>query len=281
MSDTNTNEQKTVGYNGLEHYDNKIKTYIQDKIDSSGTGGSVTVDDVLSSTSENPVQNKVIKAELDKKGTYSKPADGIPKIDLSSDVQASLDKAETALQEHQSLAEYVKSDDARLTDARIANGGNADTVNGHTVNADVPVNAKFTDTTYEAATQSANGLMSAADKKKLDSNSCNIANKLVSSSYTTLTINTSDWTDNSDGGYVCSKSFDPVLPYCNFIFDVVLSSDQSAAKLQLESWNYIMTDGRIEQTMVNNYTSNTLAFTFYAFTTKPTVALAIAIQGVS
>ena len=50
-----------------------------------------------------------------------------------------------------------------------ANGGNSSTVNGHTVNADVPSGAKFTDTTYGVATQSANGLMSAADKKKLDS----------------------------------------------------------------------------------------------------------------
>lgn len=47
--------------------------------------------------------------------------------------------------------------------------GNASTVNGHTVNADVPSGAKFTDTTYDVATQSADGLMSAADKKKLDS----------------------------------------------------------------------------------------------------------------
>lgn len=92
-----------------------------------------------------------------------------------------------------------------------ANGGNAATVGGHTVEADVPKNAVFTDTkpvnmkgatadtagsagyapapaagaqgkylrgdgtwqtppntTYSVATQSANGLMSAADKKKLD-----------------------------------------------------------------------------------------------------------------
>lgn len=49
-----------------------------------------------------------------------------------------------------------------------ANGGNADTVNGHTVNADVPADAKFTDTTYSAATQSKMGLMTAVDKRKLD-----------------------------------------------------------------------------------------------------------------
>ena len=52
--------------------------------------------------------------------------------------------------------------------------GNADTatnatkVNNHTVNSDVPANAKFTDTTYSAATSSTSGLMSSADKIKLD-----------------------------------------------------------------------------------------------------------------
>ena len=52
--------------------------------------------------------------------------------------------------------------------------GNADTatnatkVNGHTVNSDVPANAKFTDTTYSVVTTSENGLMSYSDKTKLD-----------------------------------------------------------------------------------------------------------------
>lgn len=41
-------------------------------------------------------------------------------------------------------------------------------VNGHTINADVPTGAKFTDTTYSNATTSAAGLMSSADKVKLD-----------------------------------------------------------------------------------------------------------------
>lgn len=41
-------------------------------------------------------------------------------------------------------------------------------LNGHTVNADVPANAEFTDTTYEEATDSTAGLMSAEDKLKLD-----------------------------------------------------------------------------------------------------------------
>jgi hypothetical protein len=65
----------------------------------SGSGGSgITVDDALSGSSTNPVQNKVIKAALDVKGTYSKPSGGIPSSDLASAVQTSLGKADTALQ---------------------------------------------------------------------------------------------------------------------------------------------------------------------------------------
>lgn len=41
-------------------------------------------------------------------------------------------------------------------------------VNGHTVNSDVPANAKFTDTTYDDATTSAHGLMTAAMVTKLN-----------------------------------------------------------------------------------------------------------------
>lgn len=59
-----------------------------------------------------------------------------------------------------------------------ANGGNAATVNNHSVQSDVPANAVFTDTTYSTATQSDAGLMSAADKTKLD----NTKNITVSSS---------------------------------------------------------------------------------------------------
>ena len=39
---------------------------------------------------------------------------------------------------------------------------------GHTIQSNVPANAKFTDTTYNDATQSTHGLMSANDKKKVD-----------------------------------------------------------------------------------------------------------------
>jgi microcystin-dependent protein len=47
---------------------------------------------------------------------------------------------------------------------------NAEKVNNHTVEKDVPANAVFTDTTYSEATTSQSGLMSSTDKNNLDSN---------------------------------------------------------------------------------------------------------------
>ena len=43
----------------------------------------------------------------DGKGTYSKPNGGIPISDLAAAVKTSLSKADTALQQHQSLADYA------------------------------------------------------------------------------------------------------------------------------------------------------------------------------
>lgn len=51
-------------------------------------------------------------------GTYSKPSGGIPKTDLASAVQTSLGKADTALQEHQSLAGYATQ---AALDSAVAN----------------------------------------------------------------------------------------------------------------------------------------------------------------
>ena len=72
----------------------KLLKEIYDNGGGGGGGTSVTVDSELSTTSKNPVQNKVITQELNEKGTYSKPTGGIPKIDLASEVQASLENAD-------------------------------------------------------------------------------------------------------------------------------------------------------------------------------------------
>lgn len=171
---------------------------------SSGGGGSTdTVDAVLSITSKNPVQNKAIKAELDKKAN--------------------------------SKHTHTKAD---ITD--------------------------FSDADYLPIT----GKAVSAGK----------ADKLTAESYLTLDLAVGDWEENSDGGFKCTKTLDAAMPFENFSFEVVLSSDISAAKLQIQSWNYIMADGMVTQATSGG---NTTAFTFYAFTSKPTVTLNISVQGVS
>ena len=109
---------------------------------------------------------------------YVKSADGIPKSDLDTTVQSSLNKADSALQEHQDISGKQDKSTAVTHTANTAVGSATKPVyvaeNGvtmtisHSINADVPANAKFTDTTYSDATESAHGLMTAADKKKLD-----------------------------------------------------------------------------------------------------------------
>ena len=55
-----------------------------------------------------PVPEKVSELENDAGyGTYTKPTTGIPKSDLASGVQASLGKADTALQKHQDISGKV------------------------------------------------------------------------------------------------------------------------------------------------------------------------------
>lgn len=89
-------------------------------------------------------------------GTYSKPAGGIPKSDLAASVQTSLSKADTALQEHQSLAAY------RTAAAQdIIDSGKVDKVDGKGLSTNdytaadkakvdaIPANPKYTDTVYD------------------------------------------------------------------------------------------------------------------------------------
>ena len=69
------------------------------------------------------------------------------------------------------LVSGLVATDKNFTDGQVLIAdGNAKKAksSGFTIKTSVPANAKFTDTTYDPATQSKQGLMSAADKAKLD-----------------------------------------------------------------------------------------------------------------
>ena len=91
------------------------------------------------------------------------------------------------------LWEYVKGKISSVLGLTATSyGGSAAQVNGHTVAKDVPANAVFTDTTYDLATPSTAGLLSASDKNKLDSIIVSNANSPVlaveTSSFSSLPV---------------------------------------------------------------------------------------------
>lgn len=106
-------------------------------------------------------------------GTYSKPSNGIPKADLSSDAQASLEKADTALQKHQSLADYVKTTDSRLSDARTPTVHTHDDRYYTESEIDIKLSSKAG---TSSATASANGLMTKEMVTKLNGIATNANN---------------------------------------------------------------------------------------------------------
>lgn len=118
----------TASANGL------MSSADKSKLDGIASGANkTTVDSAMSSTSTNPVQNKVVNSAISAK--YTKPSTGIPKSDLASDVQTSLGKADSALQSHQSLANYVTLDSAQdITGTKTFNTLKATTANITTVN---------------------------------------------------------------------------------------------------------------------------------------------------
>lgn len=106
------------------------------------------------------------------------------------------------------LSDYAKKTDIPTT--LPANGGNASTVNGHTVKSDVPANAKFTDTTYSDATTSAHGLMTPAMVTKLDGMGTSQGRNLIPYPYSqaTKTVYGVTFTDNKDGSIGISGTQD-------------------------------------------------------------------------
>ena len=125
-----------------------------------------TTDTSLSTSSTNPVQNKVITAKVN--GIESNISNNTEKINsLETEVsklpewsksatKPTYTKDEVGLGNVDNTADADKSV-KHATSADSAT--NATKVNNHTVNSDVPSGAKFTDTTYSAATTSKMGLV--------------------------------------------------------------------------------------------------------------------------
>lgn len=119
---------KYIDLNLLTYYNNKLKTEILNKKVDKEDGKGLSTNDYTN----------------EEKSKLAGIAEGA-QVNVKPDWNASSGNAAEILNKPSSLP---------------ANGGNADTVNNHTVEANVPSNAKFTDTTYNAfvgASSSAGG----------------------------------------------------------------------------------------------------------------------------
>ena len=158
-------------------------------------GGSVTIDDELSGVSENPVQNKVVKARFD-----------------------GLDQTVAGIGGRLATAETALEGKANTSDVNTALAGKANTDDMNTALAGKA--------STDVVTQSANGLMSAQDKTKLDA-----VGSVVTVSGTTPTI-----TALSGVRYVCGEvSTLDITPCVSGICDVIFTSGSTATVLTLPS----------------------------------------------
>lgn len=160
---------KFLDIEGLSTFLNQIKSKFVSK---------ENIDSSLSSTSTNPVQNKVINTVLNNK------VDKVSGKQLSTNDYTTTEKNKLAgiasgAEVNQNAYANIKvgsttiAADAKSDTLELVAGTNV-TLTPDTTNDKVTITAK--DTTYSAATQSTAGLMSATDKKKLDGIASNANN---------------------------------------------------------------------------------------------------------
>ena len=176
------------------------------KLNGIATGANkTTVDSSLSSTSTNPVQNKVINTALAAKAPLASPAlTGTPtaptatagtnttQIATTAFVKSAVDTASTAVSAAVRSFSKVKVGSTTVeadsaTDTLTLEAGDNVTITPDATNDKVTITA--TDTTYSEATTDAAGLMSAADKTKLNGIATGANKTTVDSSLSSTSTN--------------------------------------------------------------------------------------------
>lgn len=145
---------KLIDLEVLEYYDDKIKEKISTAQTTAQNNAKTTVTNTLATTTKAYVT-----------GTKSATTNTGSQV---FDTGVYLDTTAGTLVATKFKGNLIGNADTATTATSATKATTAETVNGYTVESNVPANAKFTDTTYSVVTTSANGLMSSTDKTKLD-----------------------------------------------------------------------------------------------------------------
>lgn len=175
---------KYLDENGLLYFWGKLKTLLGAKVDKVSGKGLSTND----YTTEEKTKLAAIEA-----GAQANTVTGI-KGDSETTYRTgnvNITKANIGLGNVDNTKQMKGLSAGTTEDHVIVFGGDGYTPkdSGFTIGKSVPSDAEFTDTTYEAATQSASGLMSSSDKAKLDGIEAGAKNTVVDSSMSDSSTN--------------------------------------------------------------------------------------------
>ena len=174
-----------IGHTHDDRYytESEMNTKLGGKVDLSADGVSNAINQLSIGTSAPDDEDYYISQYVNG-GTTTTSYHRRPMSALWSYIKGKADSTYSALGH-----KHTKSEIKDFPTSLPANGGNASTVNGHTVNSDVPANAKFTDTDTWRGIQnnltstSTTDSLSAAQGKILDDKITNLKNNV-----TTVTI---------------------------------------------------------------------------------------------
>lgn len=186
------------------------------RLNPSGKNGQIAFESEVTAHTSNTDIHVTAAQKTAWSAKYDKPTGGIPKTDLASDVQTSLGKADTALQEHQdisALTNHVANNDIHVT----ANDKTAWNAKYNKPSSGIPKSDLASDV------QTSLGKADSALQEHQD-----ISGKANVPTFSQYTILTSGW---SSGVY----SFESDFP--NATYDIEIELDSTATESQVEAWS--------------------------------------------
>lgn len=186
------------------------------RLNPSGKNGQIAFESEVTAHTDNTDIHVTSEQKTAWSAKYDKPSGGIPKSDLASAVQTSLNKADSALQEHQdisALTNHVANNDIHVT---------TDDKTAWNAKYDKP-SSGIPKTDLASAVQTSLGKADSALQEHQD-----ISGKANVPTFSQYTILTSGW---SSGVY----SFESDFP--NATYDIEIELDSTATESQVEAWS--------------------------------------------